>query len=89
MSGFKSLGQAIDGIRTQIELSIDSLATSLDNMTNSIDNGLSDIHSRIGDVVDGAAEQHEKYLELDRAHTEREVAALGMLDNIQHKRLPK
>lgn len=89
VSGFKSLGQAIDGMRHQIGMAVEQLHSSVESLATALDDRLQDVHSRIGDLIETGAEQHEDYIEHERQHAERDEAALGMLDNIQRKRLPR
>lgn len=81
ISGFTTLGQALDSMTWKITGSIDNLAGSV----NSIHSTLSRHHDETMRAESGRHNEI-KEIELDRATREKKV--LKMLDNIQHRRKP-
>jgi hypothetical protein len=82
IEGFQNLGDAIEGMGLRIISSIEDLGREVSEMSASINTSLSTINSSVREI--------NSTIQLEAANqAERHQIALTMLDNIQHRRLPK
>lgn len=85
VAGFTNLAHALSQMTWQITTSIAILGESVDAMNSSLNKSMYAIHSRMDKIAERNFQQHS---ELSERSSEREKAALEMLDNIQRGRRP-
>jgi hypothetical protein len=85
VAGFTNLAQALDGMGSRIESSIDDLGGRISEMSSTLDKSFQSVGSNLKDTLKTMHTSIEK----DAAHrAERHERALTMLDNIQRRRKP-
>jgi hypothetical protein len=88
IAGFTNLAHALDRMSLQIAGSIRDLAGAVDGMAASLDDSVSDVYSKLSDISAQDRKHYAEIVEQGSAVAARQIKALEMLDNIQHRRRP-
>lgn len=89
VAGFNNLAHALERMTWQITDSIESLSGAIDSMASTLSETTNAIHSRLGDIAESNNQHHGQLMKMASEEASREINALKMLDNIQHRRRPQ